>query len=426
MMSSIKQYLLIINLAPRNLLDAVAELGKRQEFVNLTALILTATPEKYDSDYLDGLQVCIVPCSFDSDEEIAAAIAPYREAIRGVTCRADKNIQDLRRVIPFLPPRVLVSTPESLAAATNKRLMRINFMQHYPEITPHFIEIHDATDTTINNVEGHLQYPVIVKPANLASSLLIQSCHNQDQLKRALHKTFERVDVIYRAEGRRDKPQIIVEEYLEGKLYSIDAYVMKPGEVYYCPPVGYVAAKQLGIDDFFLYKRFIPAGLNASEIAAANEVAAKAIAAVGLVHTSVHVELILTAHGWKIIELGPRLGNFRDTMYKRSYDINHPLNDVLIRFGHEPQINSTLFEYCATYSVYPKKEGVLRCINGLERLESLPEVRYLRVRAEPGTQCKFAKHGGHALAEFTVSSKDKRTFDELTAFIEKEVIATVD
>jgi biotin carboxylase len=425
-MSSIKQYLLIINLAPRNLLDAVAELRKRQEFANLTALILTATPEKYDNDYIDGLEMRIVPCSFDSDEEIAAAIAPYREDICGVICRADKNIQDLRRVIPFLPPHLLVSTPESLAAATNKRLMRTSFMQHYPEITPHFVEVHGATDATINEIEEHLQYPVIVKPANLASSLLIQSCHNQGQLKRALHKTFERVQAIYHTEGRRDKPQIIVEEYLEGKLYSIDAYVMNPGEVYYCPPVGYIPAKQLGIDDFFLYKRFIPAGLNAPEIVAANEVAAKAIAAVGLVHTSVHVELIHTAHGWKMIELGPRLGNFRDTMYKRSYDINHPLNDVLIRFGHKPQIRSALLEHCATYSIYPKKEGVLRYINGLEQLERAPEVRHFRVRAEPGAQCRFAKHGGHALAEFIISSKDKLAFDRLTKFIEEEVVAVVD
>lgn len=418
-----QQYLLVINRAPLSMFEVTKNLRQQSDFANLTLLILTATPRDYTD--LDE-PVVVVECTFETDEEIATALEPYRKDIRGVICRGDRYIQDLRKVIPFLPESVLVSTPESLDVATNKRLMRMDFMQHYPEITPHFIEVHDDSLFTIEKIENHLQYPVIVKPANLASSLLIQSCHDRPELQAALTKIFEKIQEIYTTEGRRHKPQVIVEEYLEGEFYSIDAYVTRPGEISYCPPVAYIPAKQLGIDDFFLYKRFVPTHLTQEQVVAANETTAKAITAVGLTHTVVHVELILTKHGWKIIELGPRLGRFRVTMYKWGYGIDHSKNDVLIHVGQKPIIKDELLRYCAAYSIYPKKEGVLRGITGLELLENNQAVKYLKIVSKPGMLCTFAKHGGHALAEFIIATDDKAEYEKLVAKIEESIEAVID
>lgn len=421
-----KQYLLVVNFAPVSLFDAVLSLRKRPDFKDLSLLILTESPDEYANDYIDEFRDHVVRCDFNSDASIASALKPYLSDIKGVICRGDKFIQDLRRVIPFLPPNVLVSTPESLRSATNKHLMRADFEQHYPEITPHYVEIHDDSDDTIARIEAYLSYPVIVKPANLASSLLVQSCQDRGHLKRTLVNLFHSIDAAYEAEGRRDKPQVIVEEYLEGDFYSIDVYVMGPGQLYCCPPVAYIPAKQLGVDDFFLYKRFIPTKLTNEEVAIANDVARKAIESVGLTHTTVHVEVINTTGGWRVIELGPRLGNFRDVMYKQTYDIDHALNDVLVRLGVKPQLHTTPIGHSAAYSVYPEREGTLRQISGLDHLQTMPEVSYFRVRSEPGNHCKFAKNGGHSLAEFIIFSKDKTAFDSATYFVERNVKAIID
>jgi glutathione synthase/RimK-type ligase-like ATP-grasp enzyme len=417
------QYLLVINRAPKSVFEAASVLKRQKRYKDLELLVLTDSPQTYSDRKSEAH---IVACDFNSEVSIAKAIGPYREHIRAVVCRGDKYIQDLRRVIPFLPEDVLVSTPESLEAATNKRLMRAAFKKQYPEITPPFEQVFDASDATVERIESMMRYPVIVKPANLASSLLIQSCENRAELKKVLAKTFAYIEDVYRAEGRRDKPQVIVEEYLTGDYYSIDAYVMGPGEIFFCPPVAYVSAKQLGIDDFFLYKRFLPTKLTPIEIATANEVTAKAINALGLTHTSTHVELILTEDGWKIIELGPRIGNFRDSMYRQAFGIEHALNDLRIRLGHKPNISSTAREYCVAYRIYPSKEGTLRGIRGLDYLQRHPALYSIRFIVEPGSQARFAKNGGHALVEFVLSSKDKKQFDDVVDFVEKNIESEID
>lgn len=418
-----RRYILVINYAPESLLRLFGELRQKgTAYRDMDLLILTP---KVD-DYTDlGENIEIIECDFGDELSIQNALTPYRDMICAVLCRGDKYIQDLRRVIPYLSKTVLVSTPESLASATNKRLMRADFMQHFPDITPHFTEVHDSSTHTIQYIEDTLDYPVIVKPASLASSLLIQSCRDRSQLQAALTMVFTEIANIYRREDRRDAPQVIVEEFLEGDFYSIDAYVMQPGEVYFCPPVEYIPANKLGIDDFFLYKRFVPVALSEEETKQANEATARAIAAVGLSHTSVHVELVNTANGWKIIELGPRLGRFRTAMYRYGYGIDHSYNDLLIHMGKKPHVSNTLKQHCAAYSIYPRQEGTLKEISGIAKIQQHPLTRYCVVAAQPGDMCRFAKNGGHALAEFVVASKNRAEFEAVQAFIEAHVEAII-
>ncbi|HEY1645203.1 MAG TPA: hypothetical protein VGF75_02345, partial [Candidatus Saccharimonadales bacterium] len=198
------------------------------------------------------------------------------------------------------------------------------------------------------------------------------------------------------------------------------------GEIYVCPPVAYIPAKQIGIDDFFLFKRFMPTKLSASEIEGANGVTKKAIKAVGLEYSSAHVELVLTKNGWRVIELGPRLGRFRDRMYGLSYGIDHSLNDVKLHLGLKPEINTKLIRYSAAYSIYPHHEGKLTAIKGLDKVIGSPYLQWHKVFAEPGKQVAFAKHGGHALAELLIASEDKSEFDKLANEIEQHVYAKVD
>jgi len=416
------QYLLVIILAPDSLFECMAELRRLTGRDSLRLLILTPNPARYDNrEESEGYTV--VPCDFSTEQEIEGALAPFREHIAGVICRGDKRIQYLRKVLPFLPPEVPVSSAEALQSATNKRLMRADFRQHYPEITPRFTQVFDATPQTIARVEEDLAYPVIVKPANLASSLLIQSCHTREQLTRALHDIFAIAGRSYEKEDRHELPQIIVEEYLEGEFYSVDAYVQDVGQVTCLPPVAYVPAKQLGIDDFYCYKRSLPVDLRPDELHDAYEVCAKAITAVGLVHSTAHIELVHTKNGWKIIELGPRIGNFRHVMYGMAYGVDHTLNDALVHLGKPPLIKLKFREYSATYSIYPPRDGVLQEVSHLDFLYNNPAVRELRIHAEPGAECLQAKHGGHSLADFIISTPDKREFEKLTAYIESNIKA---
>ncbi len=409
-------YLLCINQFSLPFIENPEWFNTLEGFAGLQPLIISMKSQKYA-----GHGLLVIDCDLTSTEAIAEAIAPYKKDIVGVFCAGETNIQYLRHAIPALPANVRVASTQALADSTNKRAMREDFRTHYPEITPQFLQVRDVSEETIAKLEKTVQYPVIIKPASLASSMLIRVCRDHSELASGLQETFAVIEGIYKHENRETNPEVIVEEYLEGDLYSVDVYTAEPGITYFCPPVYYVANKQRGWDDFSLYKRVMPTGLTEAQIADINDTAHKAVQAVGLTYSSAHVELILTKRGWKIIELGPRIGRYRHRMYMHAYGINHYLNDVRVHLGLKPNIPTQLKKYCAAYSIYPENEGVIREINGLDYLQNNPAIASYDVRAKVGETSKLAKNGGKIVVEFYVVSEDKQAFDDAVRYVEQHV-----
>lgn len=417
---------MVINHIVGNLIQSVEEIRKDDKFSNLEILAITDRPDfasKY-SKYVDASQV--IYCNFQDEADIANRLKPYMDNIVGVICRGDRHIQYLRKIAQFLPKDCPVASVDALTRSTNKKLMRESFLEHFPEITPKAVQVKDILPESLDMVEKTINYPLIVKPANLFSSLLIQICQNRQELSDALEKVFSQIQDLYKQRDIHEQPEVIVEEFMEGDFYSIDAYVMDRNSFYFCPPVAYVPAQKIGIDDFFLYKRFIPTELSNFSVEQANQTVQKALTAVGLSHSAAHVELVLTAEGWKIIEIGPRLGRFRNMMYGLAYSINHSLNDVKIHLGIEPDIPTTLIQSCSAYSIYPTKEGILKEVTGLNELSTYDEIKQLKIYKNAGDECVFAKHGGSAIVEFVVASKDLKKFNEVTDFIERKVHPVID
>lgn len=417
------QYILVIDHYVGTILSAVKKLIAEGLLNHPKVLILTRSPEKFRNLHDGDVEFIVVETDFETG--LAEILEPFKQHLTAVVCRGDKQIQFLRKVIPFFPEQVKVSSIESLQAATNKRQMRELFSRHAPHVSPKFIRVQDASEDSLQLIREMVPFPVIVKPASLVSSLLIQQCQDEVALKLALNRVFHYINDLYEREERADAAEVIVEEYMTGDFYSIDAYVRSPDQVYLCPPVAYIPAQQIGVDDFFLYKRFIPTKLTATEIEAANKATTDAIKALGLTFTSAHVELIKTETGWKIIEIGPRLGRFRNSMYQYGYNIDHSYNDIAVHLDLEPKISDVLVKYCTAYSIYPHEEGVLRDITGLHKLENNPKVHNFKVFGKPGDDAKYAKNGGKALAEFIISTPNQQEHDELTQYIETKVKAIV-
>jgi biotin carboxylase len=413
-----KKYVLFIERALLALLNTWETFQRIPGYEHAEPLLITSNPTAARAL---GRPITILPCTFDSDAEIQQTLAPYTQNIVAVFSTGETNVQYLRRIIPFLPPYIHTATPEALATSTDKQAMREAFRAVWPEITPAFLEVTDASEATQLRIEQAIPYPVIVKPTGLASSLLIQSCASRAELAAALTKIFAHIHDVYRDQKRAVSPRVLVEEYLEGDFYSTDAYVMERGQVFLCPPVGYIPVKQRGVDDFSLYKRFVPTTLTAAQHDAMQSTATKAVDAVGLTHSSAHIELVLTTQGWKVIELGPRIGRYRHRMYQMAYGIHHYANDLLIHFGQAPTIPAVLQKYCAAYSLYPESEGEFVELAGLEFLQQSPYIKHLHFRANPGDIALHAKHGGKLIVEFYVVADDQKNFDKTVATVEAAV-----
>lgn len=422
-----KQYTILVVEAMKNsLLNAAQKLRREHpELGTPLVVLITTNPEAFEKYRQKGVRV--IACDYGSGS-IETALAQIDVPVKAVICRGDMYVQYLRRLVPHLPPDVKVSSEQALEIATNKRLMRQVFTEQYPEITPQFIRINPAETARVIELTAGLNYPVIVKPASLASSLMIQKCDDAVRLEQTLIEVFERLQSVYEHEKRSETPEVIVEEYLEGSLYSVDSYVLAPGQVFHTPLVSYVAAKQLGIDDFFLYKRITPEDLPEQEVEDAKRAAEKAITAAGLQYSTVHVELIRTADGWKIIEIGPRVGRFRNIMYREAYGIDHGYNDILVHLGLEPELDQKQpISYCAAYSIYPEREGTLRDITGVTVLrEHISSVIYESYAATVGQTAHYAKNGGHALYEVIFANDSQDSFETESTWFEAHVRAVVD
>lgn len=421
-----KKYLLIVDYLVGSIFTAVDKLKQDySEYADIELLLITNDAAKQtNQEWLSKLSGVLL-CDFANSPSIEQALSQYKDRVVGVICRGDKQVQYLRRITPYLPKNLLLADPEVLLVSTNKKMMRAAFTKLYPEITPQYVEVSDDSATSISTIVNHLNFPVIIKPAQLASSLLIQSCFNVEELTTHLRHTFSAIAEIYHHEERLETPQLIVEEYLEGDFYSVDTYTDESGHTYFCPLIAYIPAKKLGIDDFFLYKRFLPVELSEEEVQDGQLTASKAIQAIGLRNSTAHIELVLTKNGWKIIELGPRVGRFRQDMYFYGYGIDHSYNDIKIHLGLVPTVPNLLQKYVAAYSIYPDKSGQLVALHGWEKLCDLPQVVVSKLFAKPQQFYQQAKNGGHALAEFTVACSSQDEYTKVTQWIEKHVYAEV-
>lgn len=337
---------------------------------------------------------------------ISKALKPYTERLLAATCTREYNIRTYKKVVPHIP-YLFAPTQDSLDWATDKVEMRQRIREQAPEISPKFMLVQDMRESTIKRVEKQIQFPLVVKPAGLAASKHVTICYYREEFERSLRQTMNSLKKLYKEREREDKPKVLVEEFMEGSMYSIDAYVNSRGFVYHCPPVFVKTGANVGFDDFFGYYRMLPVRLSQGRIDDANHAVSQAIHALGLRNVTCHVELMRTENGWKIIEVGPRVGGYRPAMYQLSFGIDHLLNDVLIRVPQKPIIKKRARKTVAVLQFFAKKEGVLASIEGIKRIPKLESYQDLQIKLKKGDICKFAKNGGSSVFDVTLAHKTR-------------------
>lgn len=356
-------------------------------------LLCDSRIKRTDTERLYDLHI---ECDFSMPHRIAEALLPYQNELLAITCRTEQHIAQFAQVIPHVP---YLRTPntESLKWATDKYEMRKRLKLFDAKNTPRFTWIKENTKNERSRVIEKVQFPMIVKPANLAGSLFVTVCYHEEELEKTLGVLFRKLRKAYETNKRMEVPKIIAEEYMEGDLYSIDSYVNARGEVYHCPMVLQKTARDIGHDDFYNYLQITPTALKASTIEKAHAVAETAIHALGLRSVTAHTELMKVDDEWKVIEVGPRCGGARDTLHKLSCDINHTMNDVAIRIPRKPVIPKKCKGFAAYLKYFADKEGVIIETKGIKKIESLESFHRISVNKKVGDRAVFARNGGRSV-----------------------------
>ncbi len=267
--------------------------------------------------------------------------------------------------------------------------------------------VKDTSDQTLQAIEEKIGFPLMVKPTGLAASRLVSVCFHKEELAKTLRTVFRKINTAYKETGGTWEPKVLVEQFMEGNMYSIDAYVTSRGKVYFCPMVHVKTGRSIGFDDFFGYLQSTPTLLKKKNVLDAEATATDAIHALALRSTSAHIELMKTEIGWKIIEVGARIGGFRQMMYELSFGINHTMNDILIRVPEKPQIGRKAKGHSASLKFFSKKEGHLTKLLGIKKTRELESFKKIYVHKKIGSKCTYAKHGGSSVFDIILFNENR-------------------
>lgn len=348
----------------------------------------------------------LVSCDFSKPEKILEALLPHQEHFLAITCRSEQNMARFIAVLPHVP-YLRTPTTESLKWASDKYEMRKRFNAYDKKITPRYSLVTKNSTSERERVIKKIGFPMIIKPTNLAGSLFVTICYHEEELEKTLRTLFRKIKKAYAADGRLEEPKVIAEEYMDGDLYSIDSYVNSRGHVHHCPLVKQVTAKQHGHDDFYNYLQITPSGLKTETVARAQSVAESGIHALGLRSTIAHTELMKMDDEWKIVEIGARMGGFRQLLHELSCDINHTLNDILIRIPKKPIIPKKCKGFACAMKWYVSKEGVIAELKGIKRVEQLESFHSISIHKKVGDRAKFARNGGRSVFNLLMYNSDR-------------------
>jgi len=389
------------NSATENMLEFQESWKEKLRFVLVTDKVAIKEEEKKVHEQFD--EVLVV--NFDSDLSIQKALLPFHNQFLAVTCRAESHIPKFKNIIPHVP-YLKTPTPASLTWSVDKLEMRRRFKAYDSKITPKYMLVKDSKRETLDKIEEKVGFPLIVKPTGLAVSLLVNSAYHREELEKNLNKIFKKYKTLSK-NYKGKEARVLVEQFMEGTMYSVDAYVNSRGRVYFCPMVSVKTGKEAGFDDFFGYQQMTPTKLKKSSIENAREVAEKSIHALGLRSTTAHIELMRTERGWKVIEVGPRVGGFRHNMYELSYGIDHTANDIFIRIPKKPKIPKKILGYTAVFKIFPKNPGVIKTLTGIKKIQELKSFFSMHVNSKVGDRANSAANGGRSVFNVTLFNEDR-------------------
>jgi len=409
------------------LATAVKKLEKRlgRPLKGIDVVDSKAAIHKYYQKDVSGTFEQIV-CDFDDDAALQQALKPYMDTALVSTCRLEEGMKDFSRAMHYLP---YISTPSaaSVAWCTQKSLMRDKLHTYDPSLVPKYTTLTEYDQEALSDAIEGFTFPVVVKPNGLHSSLLVSRCDTREVLDACLARTFEVIYEVYEQTDGTGQPSVLVEEMMQGGMYSVDAYMDAEGSFYSLPPVNIVTAHSLGLPGgFYAYRRSIPTGLNDEQLGALYETARASMRALSLSSTTAHIELYLTESGWKIIELGPRMGGYRQVFYQEAYGIDHHYNDLLVRIGLEPEIPRQLIKHVAGVSIYANEEGVIEAIDGIEDARQLSSTVMIGVQAKVGDMALFADSGGELIVDAILSNEDPEKLEADVARLRELVTIKVE
>ncbi len=361
-----------------------------------------------------------VVCDFTSQSTIDTALQELtqRFKIDGVLTTYESYVPHAAYISSKLGLSGL--SVKSAAACTDKELMREYFKHAERKISPDFAEA-SSKAAVIDFAKNH-GYPLILKPANLSKSLLVTKNHNLNELIHNYQKTVSMIDAVYARYAPGRIPKLLIEEFMVGPIHSVDAFVDAGGVPHVLDAVvDYQTGYDIGYDDNFHYSRVLPSALDPSQIAEIRETAAIGCRALQMKSSPAHIEIIRTADGPMIVEIGARNGGYRERMHALANGIDITGNAIRLALNEKLVLESKISENCAVLELFPKTSGVFTGISNEDELKNLRSLNYISVKQPLGTHVGKSSEGYKMCAIIILHHRDKAQFERDLQYVRTHV-----
>lgn len=361
-----------------------------------------------------------VVADFSSRENVLQVVDTLhqKKPIHGVIVVYERFIADAAAIAAHLKLHGLPL--ETAQACTDKFVMRQKFSAAPQKISPDFAVV--TSQEGVRAFADVHDFPLILKPANLSKSLLVSKAENMDELLQNYAKTMRVITGVYAKYAPGVTPKLLIEEFMEGSVHSVDAFVDAHGEPHVLDAVvDYQTGYDIGFNDNFHYSRLLPSALPTQTIARIREVAAIGCKALGMQNSPAHVEIILTADGPRIVEIGARNGGYRDRMHALANGLDLDANVIRLSLGQAPHVDASKNEPVGVFELFPKTPGIFTGIANEDRLRELDSLVSLSIHAKEGQFVGSSSDGYKMCAVVILHHQNPEQFAKDMAFLNDHV-----
>ncbi len=251
--------------------------------------------------------------------------------------------------------------------------------------TPKFIIIKPGEEIPSKLILSWISFPIMVKSPNSTGSKDALLAENEEKLKKYTLMLRE----------REPNESIIIEEYIDGDQYLVEAVVYK-SKVMIAGIIGQEVTKG---------KRFIITGYGV--MAKIPDEIEKGIAGVlqsivnhfGIKNGALHLELRRGKNGWKLIEINPRIsGGAMNKMLQAAFGYSLVKETLLLQLGGSPSLVPKHKKFVYTQYLIVSEKGILERVSGKGRARKSPGVVDVYVKPRKGTLLLPPLSMGHRYA----------------------------
>lgn len=300
------------------------------------------------------------------DEIGVAEVAKIFQADGIITLASDMPMRSVSYAcqllgLPSLDYDVAVKT-------TDKSLMRVALEKASLPI-PWYVYLEDLESLDASQIPF---YPCVSKPVDSSGSRGVRYIESYEELLESVHYSFSKG----RGKG------VILEEYMQGPEVSCEAMVID-----HIPYILQVTDKVTsGAPHFVEIRHSQPSLLSRETIEEIKNVTSSAIIALGINNSAVHAELIVTAEGPKIVEIGSRMGGdfIGSHLVPLSTGIDMTKATIQLALGESVDVVSSASRGVAIHYFTVSSCGILQGISGFEIADKIKGVVDLLINVKIG------------------------------------------